>query len=118
MFGAIDRSELTTVQTKEFGPFVIPRHSTKQSAMSGKTQRTWRPSDVVIKVPLTNPIREVVTKIGNPDKRPGSYVFPIIPNRSASNVLRRTDLDKPFEERIDEIVRQKIKMVLTAKMVV
>ncbi|WP_276374877.1 site-specific integrase [Chryseolinea sp. H1M3-3] len=65
----------------------------------------------IMEIPLTNRIREIVSEIGNPDKRPNSYVFTIIPNGLASTVKRRTSKDKTPEERIDEIVRQKIKMV-------
>lgn len=68
-------------------------------------------SETVMEIPLTDPIREIIARIGNPDKRPTSYVFPIIPNGLASLVKRRTDRAKTEAERIDEIVRQKIKMV-------
>jgi hypothetical protein len=64
-----------------------------------------------MEIPLTDPIQEIIARIGNPDKRPTSYVFPIIPNGLASLVKRRTDRAKTEAEQIDEIVRQKIKMV-------
>lgn len=65
----------------------------------------------IMEIPLTDSIREIIRVIGNPDKRPGSYVFPIIPNGLASTVKKRVDREKTQNERIDEIVRQKIKMV-------
>lgn len=67
--------------------------------------------EAVMEVPLTDPIREIIRELGNPDKSPNSYVFLIIPNGLASTVKRRTDKDKTPQERIDEIIRQKIKMI-------
>lgn len=64
-----------------------------------------------IEIPLTDRIREIIRSIGNPDKRPTSYVFTVIPNGLASTVKRRTEKEKSVSERIDEIIRQKIKIV-------
>lgn len=65
----------------------------------------------LMEVPLTDPIRTIINAIGNPDKSPNSYLFPVIPNGLGSTVKRRTSDVKTTEERIDEIIRQKIKMV-------
>lgn len=67
--------------------------------------------EAIMEIPLTDPIREILRDLGNPDKSPNSYVFLIVPNGLASEVKRRTAREKTQEERIDEIIRQKIKMV-------
>lgn len=67
--------------------------------------------EAIMEISLTDPIRKIISELGNPDKSPGSYVFLIIPNGLASAVKRRTEKEKTQEERIDEIIRQKIKMV-------
>jgi integrase/recombinase XerD len=64
-----------------------------------------------MEIPLTDPIRSIILDIGNPDKRQSSHVFTIIPNGLASKTKRRIIEEKTHEERIDEIIRQKIKMV-------
>jgi integrase len=60
---------------------------------------------------LNDNIRGIISAIGNPDKRDSSYVFTIVPNGLASTAQRRTKKEKTIAERIDEIIRQKIKMV-------
>lgn len=67
--------------------------------------------EAVIEIPLSSSIQEIIVSLGNPDKRPNSYVFPIIPNGLASQIKRRTDTVKTVEERIHEIIKQKTKMV-------
>lgn len=73
--------------------------------------RDTEAKETVMEIPLSNSIREIIIALGNPDKKPNSYVFTVIPNGLASTVKRRTEGDKTHEERIDEIVRQKIKMI-------
>jgi integrase/recombinase XerD len=75
-----------------------------------KTQET-ESSEEIIEVPLTDSIRDIIRQIGNPDKRPTSYVFPIIPNGLASKVPKRIDRVKSTEERISDIIKQKTKVV-------
>lgn len=64
-----------------------------------------------IEIPLSDDIRMIISKIGNPDKRPTTYVFPIIPNGLASEYPRRSKKEQTPEERIVAIIQQKTKMV-------
>jgi integrase/recombinase XerD len=75
-----------------------------------KTKDTEAQESVML-VPLSESIRQIIVKLGNPEKRPANYVFPVIPNGIASTVQRRTENIKSQAERIDEIIRQKIKMI-------
>src|SRR5690606_11117816 len=55
-----------------------------------KTKETEE-KEAIMKIPLTDPIREILREIGNPDKRPDCYVFTTIPYGLASTVKRRTE---------------------------
>jgi integrase len=67
--------------------------------------------EAVMEIPVSDELRRIISKIGNPDKRPTSYVFPIIPNGLASEFPRRSDKPRTAEERIVTIIQQKTKMV-------
>jgi integrase/recombinase XerD len=73
--------------------------------------RDTEAQEAIMDIPLTDVIRKIINELGNPDKSANSYVFLIVPNGLASEVKRRTEREKTLEERIDEIIRQKIKMV-------
>jgi integrase/recombinase XerD len=73
-----------------------------------KTRETER-EEVQIEIPLTDSIREIIIALGNPDKRGESHVFDIIPKGLSLNYKRRIERVKTSEERIDDIIRQKIK---------
>ncbi|HRJ28572.1 MAG TPA: site-specific integrase [Cyclobacteriaceae bacterium] len=75
-----------------------------------KTQDT-EAEEKPMQVPINEAIKNIITAIGNPDKKPDSFVFDIIPMGLTSTVMRRTNAPKTNQERLDEIVRQKIKMV-------
>lgn len=65
----------------------------------------------LMEIPLSDAMREIISKLGNPDKRPGSYVFTIIPNGLASEHKRHTQRELTPEERIVQIIQQKTKIV-------
>jgi integrase len=75
-----------------------------------KTKNT-EAKESIMEILLNDNIRGIISAIGNPDKRDSSYVFTIVPNGLASTAQRRTKKEKTIAERIDEIIRQKIKMV-------
>jgi integrase/recombinase XerD len=65
----------------------------------------------IMEIPLTDPIRQIIREIGNPDKSPNTYIFLIIPNGMVSTVKRRTATEKTQEQRVHEIIGQKTKMI-------
>lgn len=67
--------------------------------------------ETLMEIPLSDSIRKIIRTFGNPDKKPGSYVFPAVPDGLASTVKRRTKELKTTEERIYEIIKQKNKIV-------
>lgn len=73
--------------------------------------RLTETKESVMEIPVTDAIRQIISKIGNPDKRPVNYVFTAIPNGLATHYPRRTDKDVTQEERITQIIQQKIKMI-------
>jgi hypothetical protein len=89
----------------------IQRHSGETIYyVRAKTKETEE-KEAIMKIPVTDPIRDIIREIGNPDKRPGSYVFTIIPNGLASTVKMRTEKVLSHDERIADIIHQKVKMV-------
>lgn len=90
----------------------------KYSDIQGQTIRYIRhktrlteTKESAMEIPVTDAIKNIISKIGNPDKRPNNYVFPVIPNGLAINYQRRIDREVTPEERITQIIQQKIKMI-------
>lgn len=52
-----------------------------------KTERT-ESSQEIIEIPLTEAIKKIIIELGNPDKRPEAYVFPLLPNRCSPEQAR------------------------------
>lgn len=66
------------------------------SYLRAKTKDT-ESQDEPIEIPLTDPVREIIVALGNPDKRPTSFVF---------GIIDRT-MDAEYQ---DAVIRQKIKL--------
>lgn len=63
----------------------------------------------IMEILVTDSIREIIRAIGNPDKRPTSYVFPIIPNGLASAVQKRVDREKTQRNELTRLFARKLK---------
>lgn len=95
--------DIALLQYKDIGDGVIKyvRHKTKETESI----------EELIEVPVNDDILAIISKIGNPDKRPTSYVFTIIPNGLANPGPRRSSRVITPGERIVQIIQQKTKMV-------
>lgn len=55
-----------------------------------KTKNTKRENPVIIEVALSEPIKQIILKWGNPNRNPNSFVFPIIENEMDLVTQRKT----------------------------
>lgn len=90
----------------------------KYSDIDGQTIRYVRhktrlteTKESIMEISVTEAIKSIISEIGNAYKRPENYVFPVIPNGLALNYQKRKDEAPTPEERLTQIIQQKIKMI-------
>nr|WP_294991368.1 site-specific integrase [uncultured Sediminibacterium sp.] len=69
-----------------------------------KTERSSRAKPILITVFISQELQAVIDKWGNPEKSPGSYLFPIM--RDGLNMLERFDVANHFRTFINQGMRK------------
>ena len=90
------------------------KHSDIQGQLIRYVRQKTRPTETkesIMEIPVTDAIKNIIAEIGKPNKRPENYVFAFMPNGLALDYQKRKPEPPIPEERLTQIIQQKIKMI-------